>query len=754
MQTEVLLQQAWQALEQGQQQAAETILLQIVSHPGAQFLLGQLYYQQDCYAKAVPHLQGALAARPDWSELYPLLGAALQMDGRPAEALPWYRQALELDPKNPSHSYNLATALKEAGLLQEAAEYFATLLEKHPNHLKARNNYGATLQALGRLEEAADQYQSAVDLAPDYALAWYNLGDLRQRLGQYSAAEYAFQQAVQFLPDEHAAVRARLGRLCQQMGELEASVYWLQQALARSPEDVSLWRSLGASHQALGQWDNAMADFQQALALEPKDTEAHNRLGNLYREQGRMQEAQACFEKVLQLQPSDAQRIRLATITPPVYHSIADVVQWRARIEKQVAALAQSRLEIADPLTEIGQANFYLAYQGYNDRELQQAIAALYRPLLPEQVAAATPRPKGSRRRIGFLSGFFYNHSICHYYSGHILGLDPTQYELYLLLAPGNPSDAATAELMQHVHQTLRLPRSLPEARQRVADLHLDALIYTDIGMEPFSYFMALTRLAPVQVVLPGHPVTTGIPTMDYFISNQPMEIPEAQTHYSETLVTLPGLPVQYRRPELPKTLLSRQALGLPENRHLYLCGMTLFKIHPQMDQAFAQILDSDPKAEILFFKFQHTRLHEILQARFEKHLGKQAQRIRYLPWASRQEFLSLLRTAEVTLDSYPFGGGSTHYLTLATGTPLITWASPWLRGRSGTGIYQELGIPELMTETAGDFATRAVEVACDRTLRDALSARIQAGHSLLFDNPQGPRVFAQWLASVLPETT
>lgn len=748
MRPEQQLNLAWQDLSAGRWQQAEKSLLQMSLHPEALAMLGQLYYQQERYGEAVPKLEKALKLAPQRTDLYALLGAALQLSGQVAQALPWYEKVLKADPTNPSHQYNLASALKEAQQYAEAALLFERLLQQAPDHVRARNNFGVTLLALGRIAEAAEQFQVAVAQVPEYAMAWINLGDARQQLGQTEAAQSAYLEARELQPADPALL-ARLGRLCQSLGQLENSAAWLEQALQLSPEDATLWRSQGATLQALGQWPSAQAAYEKALELRPDYAEARNQLGNLLKEQGQMDRAQAQFEQVLREKPSDAQRVRLATLAPPVYASLEAVADWRRRIEREVALLAQAPLTIADPLTEIGQANFYLAYQGYNDRELQMQIASLYRSLLPELVEPQSPRPVSERKRVGFLSGFFYNHSICHYYSQHLLQLDPAQFEVFLLLAPGNPQDGETERLMAAAAHTLRLPRDLALARQQVADLHLDALIYPDIGMEPFSYFLALTRLAPVQAVLPGHPVTTGLPTLDYFISNAPMELPEAQDHYSETLVTLPGLPVAYAKPELPARWLSRTDLGLPEDKHLYLCAMTLFKIHPAMDAAFKQILEADSQAEICLFRFQATGQHLLLKERFARSLGPLAERIRFLPWAPKEAFFSLLTQADLALDAHPFGGGSTHYLTLATGTPVLTWASSWLRGRSAAGMYQVLQIPELVTASAQAFAERAVQIASDSDLRHALSQRIQAGHPLLFDNLQGPREFGRWLETV-----
>jgi protein O-GlcNAc transferase len=746
---ERLLDQAVAALQQGQTAQAETLLRKLEQHPEARALRGQLCVQQERHAEAIPLLEAALAAFPGRHDLCPLLGAALHMEGYPDRALPWYRRALAHEPGQPAHRYNLASALKDSGALPEAAQEFAALLAAVPGHLKARNNYAGTLLALGQTAEAADQFQTLTQQAPDYALAWYNLGEARSALHQWTAAEYAWQQAARLWP-EHAPVRARLGRLCQQLGELEASAYWLQEALQRSPDDLTLWRSLGMSQQALGQWPQAEASFREALNRQPDDPESLRRLGQLLREQGQSEDALHCFESAWHAQPDDAARIRLATFTPPIYDSLEDVSHWRARSEAQIAALREQPLTLRDPLSEIGQANFYLAYQGYDDRALQSAIAGLYRPLLPEAVTPATPRPAGSRHRVAFLSGFWYHHSVSHYYRGHVLGLDPEQFEVWLLLTPGSPQDQVTEELSQAVAHTVRLPHDLAAARQQIADLHLQALIYPDIGMEPFSYFLAFTRLAPLQAVLPGHPVTTGIPTLDYFISNQGFESPEASAHYSEQLVTLPGLPVQYRRPHLPTDMVTREQLGLKSDQHLYLCPMTLFKIHPVMDAAFGEILARDPHASLQFFRFQQSQLHQRLAARFERTLGPLAQRIQFRPWAPGAEFFSLLAEAAVVLDSHPFGGGSTHFLTLATGTPLVSWRSPWLRGRSGAGLLNALGLSECLADSGAEFAQRAVAIATDSDRREALRTRILAAQPELFDNPEGPQAFAAWLTARL----
>ena len=98
--------------------------------------------------------------------------------------------------------------------------------------------------------------------------------------------------------------------------------------------------------------------------------------------------------------------------------------------------------------------------------------------------------------------------------------------------------------------RVVTLSTQLAVARTQIAEQALDVLFYTDIGMDSLTYYLAHARLAAVQCVTWGHPLTTGIPTIDYFISSQDLEPAGAESHYTETLVRLPHLANYYFRSE------------------------------------------------------------------------------------------------------------------------------------------------------------------------------------------------------------
>src|SRR4029077_3651576 len=116
------------------------------------------------------------------------------------------------------------------------------------------------------------------------------------------------------------------------------------------------------------------------------------------------------------------------------------------------------------------------------------------------------------------------------------------QIEVTALCVEPCRDDETARVIRAHSERSVRLPADLERARSAIAALELDVLFYQDIGMETFTYFLAFSRLAPVQCTFFGHPDTTGIANMDYFVSSTLFEPADGPAHYSEELVALHGL--------------------------------------------------------------------------------------------------------------------------------------------------------------------------------------------------------------------
>jgi CRISPR-associated protein Csy1 len=126
--------------------------------------------------------------------------------------------------------------------------------------------------------------------------------------------------------------------------------------------------------------------------------------------------------------------------------------------------------------------------------------------------------------------------------------------------------------------------------------------VYPEVGMDLTVCTLSALRLAPVQCAGWGHPVTTGHQNIDYYLSCASMEPENAREHYTEQLVLLGGIGTHYSKPACSSSA-DRKRFSLPAERHLYLCPQSLFKIHPDNDEIFLDILEQDQKATLVFFR-------------------------------------------------------------------------------------------------------------------------------------------------------
>jgi predicted O-linked N-acetylglucosamine transferase (SPINDLY family) len=349
------------------------------------------------------------------------------------------------------------------------------------------------------------------------------------------------------------------------------------------------------------------------------------------------------------------------------------------------------------------------------------------------------PNSGGRRLRVGFVSRYLGEHTIGRLFHGAIVRLDSRAFEV-VVFSLGRSEGPVADALRRRADEHVELPFDLAAARRAVLDRRLDLLCYCDVGMEPWGTALAHARLAPVQCATWGHPVTTGIDAVDYFISAEALEVPEADEHYTEKLVRLPRLFCYYERPQLPDPPAARSAFGLPADAHLYGCLQTLFKFHPDFDPLIAAILRRDPRGMLTLLAGREGIWRDRLWQRFRRTLPDVLDRIRVLPLVPRSEYLQLVAVHDVLLDPVHFGGGNTSYEGFACGVPIVTWPSGLLRGRITAALYAQMGLSHCVATSAEQFVDMAVRLGTDPDHRRATAARIEQAAPQIFDNDAGVR--------------
>lgn len=574
----------------------------------------------------------------------------------------------------------------------------------------ALNMRGARLRASGDSEAALAPLRRAVELQPQHRLAWFNAGAALADVGRAADARRALERHLELCPrDEEALVlSARLAR-----AEAPAEAARLLAEL-RTPEFLDA--ALGVAD-ALDR-DGAAGPASQAYAaLLP--VSANGRIA-----------------------PGLCAALGRRLALPAVHGSIEDLHAARRGFVDGLAALEAEwndlLAEAAPSLMQLAWCNFKLAYQGEDDRVLQQRHAALVEhaaaTLFPHWRVAPVP-PRRPRKRIALLSSGWRTCTVGAYFGGWIGWLREAGYDVRLYQL--GTRDAGTERLAAAAGHLHHHSGSLESLARQVRDDAPDLLLYPELGMDPRLMALATLRLAPRQAVGWGHPVTTGLGTMDAFISCAAMEPADAQAHYSERLLTLPGLGVAYHAPAPPPAL-ERAALGLPLAAPLLLVPQSMFKLHPAFDALLATIAAARPELRIVLFRGEVAAWAEVVHQRLAAALaaaGASAAQLLWLPSQSRDRYLAINRACDLMLDVPQWSGGNTALDALASGLPLLTAPGRFMRGRQSAAMLGLLGVDDsLVVQRPELLPVLALALLDDAPGRGLLRERILAGQPALLD--------------------
>jgi protein O-GlcNAc transferase len=535
----------------------------------------------------------------------------------------------------------------------------------------------------------------------------------------------------------------------------------LDAILRITPSSADAWLAAGLVADELGTTGRALSFLEEAIRLDPESFPAIECARRLCLSAGLHDKAIRYCERAYRLNPSDDIRLARALSVRAVEASVSAVQASRTAYEQAVDDASAGALRIEDVAAAIRMSPFYLAYHGDSNAELQRKTARLVLQSLPSLTftaphCAARSRPAGAGKiRVGFISAFLYEHSIGRVARGLISELSREIFEVTVLRIMPSTRDQLTERLAQSADRFIELDPDYRVAREQIAALGLDVLFYQDIGMERTSYLLAFARLAPVQCVSFGHPDTTGIPSIDYFVSTDLFEPPDGRLHYTEQLFLLRDLPTlaYYYPPPLPASSPDRTLFGLHGEDHVYLCGQTAYKLHPELDALFGAILRRDPRGILVLIRAELEDYDLQIEERLTRTLDEVRGRVLLLDSMAHLRYMQLLSVVDVCLDTPHFNGMISSLDAFATGVPIVTLPGRLQRGRYTQAMYRKMGILDCIAATPAQYIDIAVRLGCDREFARAIRGRIAASSRVLYENRNVVTEFERFFVQAVRET-
>lgn len=731
------------------------------------------------------------------SGVHPLLpqAVALHESGNLDEAAKLYLKIAEEDPLDFDATHLLGVAALQQGRFEAAQRLIHKALVINPNDASAMGNLGSSYMRDGQMEAALLWFDMAVKLQPDSRIALFNVAAALHSMGRY-------RDAIPFLRTAHAAdsqsytISNLLGACLIKTGEPREAAELFEAATRAEPEEAEGWANLSVALNAIGRREDARESADKAVSLKPTSSSALEALGAAQLEQGRLAEAVDSYRRGVALPAPSPQMLlsfanallasglneeaiehlqRAADLDPrnlnarwaiviahlrPLYQTVSEIEASRlafARSMDEIEAWYRGSPDAFEPFNAVGVCQpFFLAYQPFNNRDLLTrygALCATWMGTLPGGAPQATTRAAIAddrtvrKLRIGIASAHISEHSVWNAITkGWVYNIDQTKFELTLFhLNPAADEETKKARLaVAHFEDR---PANLPEWIDAIRQRDLDVLIYPEVGMHPLTLQLAALRLAPVQATTWGHPETSGLPTMDLYLSADALEPSGAANNYSEKLITLPHLGVHVE-PLAPKVVeVNLRSLNLPSDEPLLLCPGSPFKYSPLHDEVWVSIANQLRKkffkrgsgGRLVFFRSRSDIMDRILESRmraafdaagvdFDAHVS-------IIPMLNRPRFFGLMRKSALMLDTLGFSGFNTALQAIECDLPVLAFEGEFMRGRLASGIMRQLDLPELIAHAPNEFVQKAVELAGNSARRDKLRGEIISRRKVLFND-------------------
>lgn len=707
--------------------------------------LGQLLLQTSRAKEAEAVLAEAAALAPETGAIHGLLATARHEQGKLELAIDGYREAIRWDPRSFEWRFNLANAVADCGRWSDAADAYRAAIEAHPDSADAWTNLGIALCRSGRSQDALDAFDRALSLDGKNEAALLNKAGLLRARSRWDDAERCLRSAVEARP-RSAEARRRLGLFLLDQRRHPEALAELETASQLRPRDSATATDLACAYREIGREEDAARMYREILARDPGYSLAMKNLATTAALLDDPDEARACYRKLDAAEPRGSVWRFLADcgVAPVIFDREEQIHAYRADLE---AALERYEgVKLTDDWRDLFSAGcmppFTLDQQGMNDRGLKERFARI--------VARSMPTPADERlpgkRRVGFLVTQGHEGVFLRSFAGCL-----RQVGLNAFRPVAIASTAGAKRIESWLDPTrfeLRaMPSEMEEAVAFLRGLELDLLFFWEIGTDPWSYLLPFLRLAPIQATGFGIQTTSGIATVDWYLSSDLLEPQDAPRHYSERLFLGEHLPAYVERPPIPA---ETPDFGLPASAHVYLCPHRLSKVHPAFDDVVASILRRDPAGRVVFTAGRPRTVRERLERRLAASAPDVAGRIDFLPEPRGETYYQWLRRADVVLDTLHYGGVNTTYDALAMHRVVVTLPGPYQRARYAAGCYRVLQMQDPIAADLDDYVDRAVRFASDPDLRRSLEDRLAREGDVLFRNPGVARDLERFVETAL----
>lgn len=687
----------------------QQILLHQSDHAYALNLIGIAFGASGQPEKGLAYVKSAIAIRPHDVSMFENLAMLQQKTGDLMGSLETLKEACSIAPNHPKLLFSLANLQMRRGHNSDAISLFEQVRPLLPNNPDVLNNLGLAYKKDGQPQKALAQFDEAVRLAPKQVGYVVNLANLCSEQRLLAEADSVFLLGLQRSPESaelhHAygkhllrnasydKAQGVLARAFELLGEHPAVSASEEAAQSARPASIACDLALALSKS--GKLEEALQWVHRARKREPQLADVYYVLGYLYRHMGCHKEAKEALDQYGALTDDQSAHLRDRLMMSIYDHDISP--------------------------TEL----FNLSQE--HARHLAGQIPASSRHGL-----AGMPAP--SPLRVGFISRDFRAHVVSQFIIPLFETLPHYGTEIFCY-HDHMVEDDVSENIKTLVHSWCNSkPLSDDELRARIRKDNIHILIDLNVFADSSRFQIFARRAAPVQATYLGWVYTSGLPTMDFRLTD-PILNDEGRSDrfYTERPAYLPSGFCCYGS---PKNCPDVQPLPFLKNRFFTFGSFNdIAKMTDATLALWADVLNSVSDS-ILFLKnsgFDHPSVKRRVELLFEQN-GVSKDRLRFQGYtASHEAHLALYHDIDIALDTVPYNSGTTFCDAAFMGVPTLTKTGPLAHSRMSASFLSTLKIDGYSADSRDDFVRRALDITANPADLNDLRLGLRA---LMTDSP------------------
>lgn len=686
---------------------------------------GILYKDEGRLMEAAESYQKALKADPLYKPAAECLaivltdiGTSLKLGGNTQEGIQKYYEALKIDPHYAPAYYNLGVVYSEMMQYDTALNCYEKAALERPLYAEAYCNMGVIYKNRGDLESAIACYERCLAVSPNFEIAKNNMAIALTDLGTKVKLEGDINQGVAYYKKalyynwHYADAMYNLGVAYGEMLKFDMAIVFYELAFHFNPHCAEACNNLGVIYKDRDNLDKAVECYQLALSIKPNFSQSLNNLGVVYTVQGKMDAAASMIEKAIIANPTYAE----------AYNNLGVLYRDAGNITMAINAYEQC-LKI-DPDSRNAGQNRLLAMnyinEGHDDKlfEAHRDWGRRFMRLFPQYTSWENTKDPDRPLVIGYVSPDYFTHSVSYFIEAPLSCHDYSNYNVAVYSAVVK-ADAKTFRFRDKVLKNGGIWRDIygvdeKKVASMIREDKVDILVELTGHTANNKLGMMACRPAPVQVTWIGYPNTTGLPTIDYRITDSLADPPDTKQKHVEELIWLPECflcytPSPEAGPVCPTPALSNGFVTFGSFNNLA-------KITPKVLQVWARILCAVPNSRLVVKckPFCCDSVRQRFLATLEQ-LGLESLRVDLLPLILlNHDHMQAYSLMDISLDTFPYAGTTTTCESLYMGVPCIAMAGSVHAHNVGVSLLTKVGLGHLIAKNEDEYVESALQLASD----------------------------------------